>query len=675
MFDKNYKSAMDNISPSAEAKDKILNKIEQKENSKKQKSLALPWRIAFACVACVAIILGVLFVPKSINPTVKVEKDKKVLSVAQNYSEIYKVFRNKKIMARFNNFGLYKNEVAYEYATDDSAALGAGNTNGTADGVTAAEGSASKGDYSGTTEQVEGVSEADIVKTDGNYIYYLKQNYNREQEKLQKSVNIFSALGEKSKLIGSIDFYDGNNYGDSDEMFLKDNRLIILQKDYCQPTDDMAGPEENYVNILIYDISDPANPKKIASNCQQGYYNSARMVGDYIYLISNCNIDVARIEKNNPSTFVPSITCDGKTKTVSADCIYHYNNEIDNPSYAVVGAYSYKDGALCNTASILGGGGQIYCSTDNIILTKATYHDVGELSQNGARVTAQSTVVSRLEIKDGKITYKASGEIDGELENQFFIDQHRGYFRFVTTVTDTAVTTTKFADTTQEIETYDSVTSARLTILDSNLKKVGEIKNLAPDERVYSVRFMGDIAYFVTFRQVDPLFSADLSDPANPKIIGELKIPGFSEYMYPYGEGKLLGFGQDADPNSGRTSGLKLSMFDISDPANVIENNKTIISNMDFSPALYNHKAMLVSNTKNLIGFATENNNGPAYLVYQYTDSGFVLKATLSAASNNQHIDYDSRGLFVNENFYLVANGILKVYDIKTFSQIKVIDF
>ena len=114
---------------------------------------------------------------------------------------------------------------------------------------------------------------------------------------------------------------------------------------------------------------------------------------------------------------------------------------------------------------------------------------------------------------------------------------------------------------------------------------------------------MGDIAYFVTFRQTDPLFSADLSDPYNPKIIGELKIPGFSEFLFPYGEGKLLGLGNDADENSGRVKGLKLSFFDINDPSNVTELNKTVLNRLNYSPALSNHKAALISVKKNLIGF------------------------------------------------------------------------
>ena len=199
---------------------------------------------------------------------------------------------------------------------------------------------------------------------------------------------------------------------------------------------------------------------------------------------------------------------------------------------------------------------------------------------------------------------------------------------------------------------------------------------MAPDERVYSVRFMGDIAYFVTFRQTDPLFSADLSDPTNPKILGELKIPGFSEYMYPYGDGLLLGFGMDANENTGRTGDLKLSMFNVTDPANVTEQDKTIINGCQYSPALSSHKAMLVNPKKNLIGFAaTEDWRNEKYMIYEYTGDGFVCKAVLDI--NNQYNYYamtDIRGLFVGESFYVVSDQCLQVFNIDTFELLTKVD-
>ena len=195
---------------------------------------------------------------------------------------------------------------------------------------------------------------------------------------------------------------------------------------------------------------------------------------------------------------------------------------------------------------------------------------------------------------------------------------------------------------------------------------------------------MGDIAYFVTFRQTDPLFSADLSDPKSPKILGELKIPGFSEYMYPYGDGLLLGFGMDADENTGRTTYLKLSMFDITDPANVTEDDKTVIDGYSYSPALSNHKAMLVSHGKNLIGFPTCNttynateNSKYKYMIYEYVGDEFAQKAVLSIPWNSKEdFYYDSiRGMFIEDNFYVISAQSLQVFDIVTFSQMQLIEF
>ena len=166
----------------------------------------------------------------------------------------------------------------------------------------------------------------------------------------------------------------------------------------------------------------------------------------------------------------------------------------------------------------------------------------------------------------------------------------------------------------------------------------------------------------------------DLSDPENPKILGELKISGFSEYMYPYGDGLLLGFGMEADENTGRTSYLKLSMFDVTDPANVTEQDKTVIDGYNYSTALDNHKSMLVSPTKNLIGFAAHDDyGGIKYMVYEHKDGAFSNKATLELLydADDVYMYFDSvRGLFIGNNFYLVSDNGLQVFDIATFSPI-----
>ena len=176
------------------------------------------------------------------------------------------------------------------------------------------------------------------------------------------------------------------------------------------------------------------------------------------------------------------------------------------------------------------------------------------------------------------------------------------------------------------------------------------------------MRFMGDAAYFVTFRQVDPLFSADVSDPYNPKIIGSLKIPGFSNYLFPYGD-KLLGIGRNADERTGRAEGMKLSMFDISDPANVTEGSKTDVPASN-SEALYNHKATIADFGKNIIGFPTFGDTGLNYFVYSYEDGKFVqkLKAWLDITRNQE-----CRGLYIGKVFYIASYYELQYYNLDTF--------
>lgn len=682
MFDKNYKKAMDQVSVDADTREKILDKIVLKEEIKKHKNPAVPWRIAFACAACVAIILGVVFVPRDVfKPAEKQNDTHQTLHVSKSYDEIYNLIKPKKELNLWDFFGtsddaieyIIEGEVIYESSDPgDFAAPGAAtnndvnaSTNGSSNTLQKGEetdyDTSQKDDFSTTTEQVEGVNEADIVKTDGKYIYAVNDT----------TLNIVKADGENSALVSSTELSNTQSKTLYGEMFLKDDRIVLLKGNYYIY-------DEQKVIIEVYDITDRAAPKKIAESCQDGYYNSSRMVGDYVYLISNCNINIQNIDEDNPATFVPTTEINGVCEPVPADDIYYYEQESYTNQYTVIGAFNCKDGALSDSASLLGGTDNIYCSGGNIILANGKYNNRNQDdNENENTYIAETTVVSKLAIKEGEIEYKTSGEIDGTLENQFFIDEHNGYFRFVTTVRKSIETRYKFDNSDHEVVSFESETFAQLTILDNELKKVSAITDLARGESVYSVRFMGDIAYFVTFRQTDPLFSADLSDPKNPKILGELKIPGFSEYMYPYGDGLLLGFGMDADENTGATGDLKLSMFNVTDPANVTEQDKTIIDGCEYSPALSSHKAMLVHPQKNLIGFAaTEEWRNEKYMIYEYTGSGFECKAVISV--NDQYNYYamtDIRGLFVNDNFYVVSDQSLQVFSMETFEQIKQIDF
>jgi uncharacterized secreted protein with C-terminal beta-propeller domain len=201
------------------------------------------------------------------------------------------------------------------------------------------------------------------------------------------------------------------------------------------------------------------------------------------------------------------------------------------------------------------------------------------------------TIIHKIAINDGNIEYKTKGEVDGYLLNQFSMDEHDGNLRVATTI--------NFWLNSGNIQ-YNNV-----YILDEDMNVVGSLENLAKNESIYSSRFIGDKLYLVTFRQIDPFFVIDLSDAENPKVLGYLKIPGYSSYLHPIGEDQILGIGKDVGENEwGGTSakGLKVTLFDISDFENLKEIDTKIIGiEGSDSPALYDHKAFTYLPDKKIV--------------------------------------------------------------------------
>ena len=256
------------------------------------------------------------------------------------------------------------------------------------------------------------------------------------------------------------------------------------------------------------------------------------------------------------------------------------------------------------------------------------------------------TCIRKLTFNKGQLEGVAQGEVNGTVDSSFCLDEYDGYLRVVTTV-------------------YGEDTSSALTVLNGQLEEVGNIADIAPGEQVYSARFMGNVGYFVTFKQVDPLFSVDLSNPENPTIIGQLKIPGFSEYLHPYGENLLLGIGMSAD-DAGATDGVKLSMFDTSNPADVREVATTVLDNTYYSDVFNEYRAALIDPASDMIGFPVSADR-EAYAVYGYSeDSGF-----------NQHMLEDTngtgwvptRGLRIGDVLYVVKGNAIESYRIGDYQK------
>jgi uncharacterized secreted protein with C-terminal beta-propeller domain len=313
------------------------------------------------------------------------------------------------------------------------------------------------------------------------------------------------------------------------------------------------------------------------------------------------------------------------------------------------------------------------------------------------------TDVFRFRISDAKVTEDGVGSVPGYILNQFSMDESDGYFRIATTVGDA-----------WRNDKYTSMNG--VYVLDGSMKVVGKVEGLASRETIKSVRFIGSKAYMVTFRTTDPLFVLDLSVPTAPKVSGELKIPGYSEYLHPYADGMLLGFGKDAvvQGEMAYYLGMKFSMFDVSDPANPREIAKFALGDRGtYSEVSYNQKALLFSREKNVIGIPIIINRVPkdqssdpiaygqpvfqGFLVLGYdAERGITIRGLVTHA--NKIIDYTqefksyddifakvdqesmwgsrmvTRGLYINDTLFTFSAGSVKATSLSDFSALGSVD-
>lgn len=528
------------------------------------------------------------------------------------------------------------------------------------------------GAYIGTNVQVDGIDESDIVKTDGRYIFAADTG----------RVKIIRAYGAETEKLSETevckDFeYDGEDrYVSSGEsirgMFVSGDILGVITAKYeyrvFYATDEigtMESKNESSVNVYFYDITAPESPRYITSSGQNGYYRDARMAGGTIYLVSNYYVYEGK--EDDPETYVPILRDGNESRVAPLDCIVIPENT-SAESWTVISAIDMDTGKILSNQSVLGGVGTMYMNDRNLYLANTKYTDdaVKTYTEDQYKVeehrSYHETEVMRFEISDGAISYKATGKIPGHLLNQFSMDEKDGFLRLV--ATDNTSSYKLYIDekhkwTNYEFEEEGSETG--LYILNGDMTVTGKITDLAEGERIYSVRFMGDTGYFVTFRETDPLFAADLKDPSNPKILSALKIPGFSTYMQSYGDGLLIGIGRETD-DTGMVEGLKLSMFDISDPADVKEISKLVLEDT-YSEALYDHHAVIANADKNIIGFFTDGK----YLIFGYEDGRFFQRASVDMDDKWEGV----RGFYIGGNLYIASHSRVTVLGGDTFDKLK----
>ncbi|MBI2549530.1 beta-propeller domain-containing protein [Candidatus Woesearchaeota archaeon] len=505
-------------------------------------------------------------------------------------------------------------------------------------------------DYSQTNVQVLGVDEADFVKNDDQYLYMVSG---------QRLLIADLYPAEEAEML-STTLFDSQPRA----LFVNKDRLVLFTEDdeeiyRIAQYDYFPSPQWIVkTHALVYDISNRSAPELVEDYSIKGNFYDGRMIGDQVYFI-------VREYLYSPEMVAMPVVYRGAA-AMKRPLVYYFENPEQEYTLHTIASFTMdKEESLDAQSFLLGYSSTLYVSQDNIYLayektlpyayaeteqqkrfyevvvplfpedvqqqittirdaepetnetSTASWDEISnvldamyqnmteqekeelltkiedaiteyEITQEQER---RKTIVHKIGIDDGIITYKGQGEIKGSLLNQFSLDESGGYLR---------VATTTYAYTNR-----GSTMENNVYVLDENLDVVGELEELAPDERIYAARFIGSRLYLVTFKRIDPLFVIDLSSPTKPKVLGELKIPGYSDYLHPYDENHVIGIGKETEGNEwGGVSvkGVKVALFDVSDVTHPeqIDSEEIGDSGTD-SEALHDHKAFLFSKEKNLL--------------------------------------------------------------------------
>lgn len=553
------------------------------------------------------------------------------LLAAEDYDEVYDCIEEyqKELESSYNTGISF-----FRFGASDDLAIEESAMDSTTSSASTATSSASSSS-SDTNVRTEGVGEADIVKTDGTYLYALQES--------AMEVSVIDVSTDRMEELSRIKTTDGAQIS---EFYVKDGKVFLFTN-VSESKIDEDG-DEVYMGtstcVETYDISDVKNPKLVASTKQSGFFHTSRIVGDYIYTFSQYDVytDNGRDEIEG---YVPTV---GGKVIASTDI---YMPDIPSCQYVVVTSMNVNEpDKIVDQKAVLTDYGECYVSAENIYIYE-TISNVSVLRDetSSTGVNTLQTEIRKISYKDGKLSGVAKGAVEGWINDSFSIDEYDGNLRIVTTV-----------------EGHDTTTNS-VYVLNDKLEIIGEINGIAKDERVYSARFFGETGYFVTYRETDPLFSVDFSDPENPEIIGKLKIPGFSEYLHFYGEDQLVGIGMDTEEDTGITNGMKISMFDISDPTDVKEVNTHTIIGMYSSDLFWDYKAVLVDYEKNMIGFSCYN-SGEVYYIFSYDEEdGFQIEMREDVNGGSY---MSTRGVYIGDRFYVVKGNAIESYRMGTFEKI-----
>ena len=658
----NYKNALNQIHASEELKQKTFENIKNKKDKNN--------KIIIKHIISIAAVFTICFIGINQYEKIKVEKIEcpieSPVKIANTQLPHFESMEELRAILAQNNMKRNK-----EIAITDSVAILEMNSTKSVEQAT------TNNDYSTTNVQVENVDEADIVKNDGEYIYYITNN------------NIYIVKANEMQIVSKIEYNDlRDKIFTPREIYVKDKKLIVLGNYSEYEKQSNSINEENiksdYIDIkttvaakvIIYDISDIKNPVIIRQAALDGFYNNSRMIDDNLYFISSKPIYYYEEAKNEE--ILPYIydTIMPKEKNMISYTDIVYIRGGNSYNYMLVGGLNINNNEKINVETFFGASDIVYASENNLYITQTVYDSDYVMGK---------TEIYKFNLLNSQIMLQAKCEVDGILKNQFSMDEYDGNLRLAITVTNI---TKPSEETIHDVNGKaiisrtipETQTENKLIILDKELKEIGKIEDLAIEEEIYAVRFIGEIGYVVTFKEIDPLFVIDLSDPNNPKVKGELKIPGYSSYLHPYDENHIIGIGYNTEENQyGRivNTNMKVSMFDVSDLENPKEMYTINVGEKFISSELmYNHKVLFSNKNRNLIGFpytyrgnrVQDDENGLILLKVDL-ENGFEEYGKISNKING--LTNIKRAIYINDILYTISNTRIISYDLITIEKLK----
>lgn len=518
--------------------------------------------------------------------------------------------------------------------------------------------------HSSTNVQVKGVDEADIIKNDGRYIYFMTDN------------KVFIADCKKPENMNIVSEILINNSNDvhyyNSEMFLNDNRLVVIteQERLAYTTSsyssevmcDCAYPLDSDTIIKVYDVSDKSAPELVYTQLIAGNYVSSRVVNDMLILVANYTIPYSGINGRNFEKAcedvikysVPEYSVnEGDMKKIPSDRIELLDEETPT-TYIITSVVDLKDkDAEPKVNAYLGGSAEIYCTKSEMFVADYEYSTWSQnqrvdVKDDNGKMFSCVTHIYKFDITDEGVIYNTDARVGGRCINQFSMDKNGDCFR---------------------IATCD--TSSMVYVLDKDMKIVGHLEGIAPGEDMKAARFMGNTLYLVTFFQTDPLFVVDITDPTAPVVKGELKIPGFSSYLHPIGNGLVIGIGEGGSMN-GTDGSAKVSLFDVNDPCNPKELDNYIVPDAYFNQS---HKAFMTIDSDSfalcMTKYGYHNNEyleESEIVAFDIADGKIKLQGEYDTCTKTEADDYywDFRGAFIKDVIFAVNGYGIRAYDMTT---------